>query len=131
MNAITKDKKLLSFLVVVVAVAATLALLAPFTMAQTPTPPAVCPPTPEPTCPCTVGEVTGWAGSSPPPCYLMADGSSHSRTEYAALYSVIGTTYGSANSSSFYLPNLRGKFLLGVGNGHSLATTGGTETVAL
>ena len=55
--------------------------------------------------PCTLGAV--WlvagtvAGGTP------ADGRSLSRTSYSALYSLLGTTYGSADASTFKIPNLK------------------------
>lgn len=46
--------------------------------------------------------------------YLICDGRQVSRTEYAALFSVLGTTYGTGDgSSTFNLPDLRGQFLRG------------------
>ena len=38
---------------------------------------------------------------------LLCDGTSYSRTEYNNLYSIIGTYYGSENSSTFKIPNLK------------------------
>ena len=53
-----------------------------------------------------VGVVQAFAGSTIPTGWLLCDGSAVSRTTYAALYSVIGTTYGSGNgSTTFNLPN--------------------------
>lgn len=47
---------------------------------------------------------------------LPADGQDLDRSVYSSLFSVMGTAYGSANSSSFKLPNLKGVFLRGSGN---------------
>jgi microcystin-dependent protein len=42
-----------------------------------------------------------------PPSWIAADGSAVSRTTYATLFSVIGTTYGSGNgSTTFNVPNV-------------------------
>ena len=62
------------------------------------------------------GAVFALAGTQAgvPTGYLECDGSSVSRTTYAALFGVIGTTYGSASSTTFNLPNLRGQFIRGV-----------------
>ena len=62
------------------------------------------------------GSVFALAGSQAgvPPGYLECDGSSRSRSTYAALFAVIGTTYGSASNTTFNLPNLRGQFIRGV-----------------
>ena len=62
------------------------------------------------------GSVFALAGSQAgvPTGYLECDGSSVSRSTYSALFGVIGTTYGSASSTTFNLPNLRGQFIRGV-----------------
>ena len=55
-----------------------------------------------------VGTMLDWpTTSSYPTGYLRADGSAVSRTSYADLFSLIGTTYGVGdNSTTFNLPNL-------------------------
>lgn len=56
------------------------------------------------------GALVAFAGATAPTGYLMADGQLVSRTVYAALFSVIGTTYGSGDgTSTFALPNLKGR----------------------
>lgn len=53
-----------------------------------------------------VGCIMSYAGSTAPSGWLKCDGSAISRTSYARLFSVIGTTYGSGNgSTTFNLPN--------------------------
>ncbi len=57
--------------------------------------------------------------------WLLCDGSQVSRTTYANLFSAIGTRYGIGDgSTTFGLPDLRGRSLLGAG----LGTAGGTLT---
>lgn len=69
----------------------------------------------------TVANAAGW---------YLCDGSAVSRTTHASLFSVIGTTYGPGNgSTTFNLPDFRGRFPMGVSGSHALATTGGAETV--
>lgn len=52
------------------------------------------------------GSIKIWAGTTIPSGYLLCDGSAISRTEYSALFSAIGTTYGAGDSSStFNLPD--------------------------
>ena len=54
-----------------------------------------------------VGSVTWYAGAGTPENYLLCDGSAVSRTDYADLFAVIGTTYGAGDSSTtFNLPLL-------------------------
>lgn len=53
-----------------------------------------------------VGCIMAYAGNTAPTGWLLCDGSAISRTNYARLFSVIGTTYGSGNgSTTFNLPN--------------------------
>jgi len=64
-----------------------------------------------------VGSVMPFAGdaSKVPAGWLLCDGSAVSRSEYAALYEVIGTAWGYGNNSTtFNLPDMRGMFLRGV-----------------
>lgn len=77
------------------------------------------------------GVVTPFAGSTAPAGYLLCDGSAVSRTTYADLFAVIGTTYGAGNgSTTFAVPDLRSRFIAGRGTGtwsDTLAETGGTK----
>lgn len=83
------------------------------------------------------GEVTGFAGSSAPSGWLICDGSAVSRVGYADLFAAIGTTWGVGDgSTTFNLPDFRGRMLVGVGTGaglspRALADTGGAEDVTL
>lgn len=53
-------------------------------------------------------------GSNVPTGYLLCDGAAISRTLYATLFSVIGTTYGAGDgSTTFNLPNLNEPLPLG------------------
>lgn len=76
------------------------------------------------------GAITAFGGSTAPSGWLKCDGSSVSQTTYAGLFAVIGTTYG-GGGGNFTLPNLAGKFPLGVSGSHALASTGGAETHTL
>lgn len=74
-----------------------------------------------------------WSASNifPAGKWLDADGSAVSRTTYAALFDAIGTVYGSGDgSTTFNLPNLSGKFAIGVGT-DVLGATGGSRTHTL
>ena len=54
-----------------------------------------------------IGSVVAYAGTSVPSGYLACNGAAISRTTYAKLFDVIGTTYGSGDgSTTFNLPNL-------------------------
>jgi microcystin-dependent protein len=72
------------------------------------------------------GAVQAFAMNSAPSGWLAADGSAVSRTTYAALFSAIGTTYGSGDgSTTFAVPDLRGYFVRGSGT-NSDGTAAGT-----
>jgi len=52
--------------------------------------------------------IVPWSDSSVPTGFLECDGSAVSRTTYAALFAIIGTTYGSGDgSTTFTLPDLQ------------------------
>jgi microcystin-dependent protein len=86
-----------------------------------------------------IGAVMSFAGpdTKVPAGWLMAAGASVSRAEYANLFAVIGTTYGSVSIDTFTLPDLRGAFVCGVNSGEwmlgskSLGVTGGSDTKTL
>lgn len=59
------------------------------------------------------GVVADFAGSTAPEGWLLCGGQSVSRTTYAALFAVIGTTYGSVDGNSFNLPDARGRVTAG------------------
>jgi len=66
--------------------------------------------------PVPTGTILDYAGSSIPSGYLECDGNPHSRTTYAGLFAVIGVTWGSGNgSTTFNVPDLRGKAAIGAG----------------
>jgi microcystin-dependent protein len=68
------------------------------------------------------GEVKPFAGGTVPKGYLLCFGQAISRTAYAGLFAVLGTTYGAGDgSTTFNLPDLRSVVVGGLGN------MGGTE----
>lgn len=82
------------------------------------------------------GIVYMWLTGSAPNGYLLCDGSAVSRSVYAGLFAVIGVLYGAGDgSTTFNLPNLKGKVPVGLDNGQaefiSLGTTGGAKTHTL
>jgi microcystin-dependent protein len=84
-----------------------------------------------------IGSVTTFAGTaSPSNKWAICDGTAVSRTTYATLFSVIGTTYGVGNgSTTFNLPNLKGRTIVGVDASQTefdaLGETGGAKTHTL
>jgi microcystin-dependent protein len=77
------------------------------------------------------GVIFPFGGSSAPTGFLMCYGAAVSRTNYAALFAVIGTTFGAGDgSTTFNIPDMRGRVPAGVDNMGGAAanrlTTGGS-----
>ena len=67
------------------------------------------------------GSTQMFAGTTAPRGWLIADGSAVSRTQYSALFAVIGTLYGAGNgTTTFNLPDMRGVVVRGVDRGRGL-----------
>lgn len=78
------------------------------------------------------GLVLPYAGASAPSGYLMCQGQAVSRSTYAALFTVIGTTYGVGDgSTTFQLPNLQDRVPVGAGSSFHLAGIGGAAAVSI
>lgn len=67
-----------------------------------------------------VGGVIPFAGATPPSGWLLCDGSAVSETTYAALFALLGYAYGIGDAGTFKLPDLRGRVVVGAGQGASL-----------
>lgn len=75
------------------------------------------------------GAVIPYAGSSAPDGWLLCDGRTVSRTTYAALFAVIGATYGAGDgNTTFALPNLQGRVAAGTSSSHPLASKAGADS---
>lgn len=72
-----------------------------------------------------IGAVLPFYGSRPPKNWLLCYGQEVSRTEYKALFDVIGTSTGGGNgSTTFNVPDLRGKVIYGQGQSEFTLITG-------
>lgn len=60
-----------------------------------------------------VGSIQAYGGATSPQGWLLCQGQSLLRTDYPELFAVIGTSFGSADSTHFNIPDLRDKFLEG------------------
>lgn len=61
-----------------------------------------------------IGTQVAYGGAVPPTGWLICDGSAVSRTQYADLFAVIGTSYGEGDgSTTFNLPNKKGRVSAG------------------
>jgi microcystin-dependent protein len=78
-----------------------------------------------------VGEIRMFAGNFAPAGWMFCEGQLLPISEYETLFNLIGTTYGGDGQSTFALPDLRGRLPIHMGNGFTLAETGGVENVTL
>lgn len=85
------------------------------------------------------GRIEQYGGATAPTGWLECDGSAVSRATYARLFTAVSTTWGTGDgSTTFNLPDFRGRVLLGKGTGMLTAsgvnadvdTTADTLTVA-
>lgn len=77
-----------------------------------------------------VGEIKIWGSDTIPDGWLLCNDQAVSRTTYATLFSVIGTTFGIGDgATTFNVPDLRGKVTVGKDSGtfSTLGATGGEE----
>ncbi len=73
------------------------------------------------------GEIKMWPTNTAPEGHLLCNGQAVSRSTYAALFSVIGTTFGIGNgTTTFNLPNYLDRMPIGAGNLYSANTAGGS-----
>ena len=78
------------------------------------------------------GIIVPWSSGSIPSGFLECDGSNVSRSTYADLFAVVGTTYGSGDgSTTFGLPNLQERCCQNDSPTKSFASTGGASNVAI
>jgi phage-related tail fiber protein len=71
-----------------------------------------------------------YGGASAPQGWLLCDGAAMSRTTYARLFGIIGTTFGVGDgSTTFNVPDMRESVPAGAGT--FAAVTGSTHTAAL
>jgi microcystin-dependent protein len=83
-----------------------------------------------------VGAIFAFGFNFPPQGWMTCNGSLISISEYQALFSLIGTTYGGDGVSTFAIPNMNGRVPIGAGQGTGLSNyvlgqRAGTESVTL
>ena len=70
---------------------------------------------------CLIGEVKWFGGNFAPRGWAITEGQLLSISQNPALFSILGTSYGGDGRSTFGLPDLRGRSLLGKGQGSGLS----------
>lgn len=79
-----------------------------------------------------IGSIVQFTGSTIPEHFLVCDGSAVSRTDYSDLFAVIGTAYGAGDgTSTFNLPDLVEKVVIGASAGHAIGSSGGEASHTL
>jgi len=77
------------------------------------------------------GAIFAYGAAVAPTSYLLCDGTAVSRTTYATLFGIIGTTYGTGNgSTTFNVPDLRGRAAIGKGTHADVSTLGNNDGAA-
>lgn len=78
-----------------------------------------------------IGEIKLVPYTFVPMGYMACEGQTLNISDYSSLFAVIGTTYGGNGSTTFKLPDLRGRAMLGAGNSYGTGAIGGSETTTL
>jgi microcystin-dependent protein len=82
-----------------------------------------------------LGEIRMFAGNFAPSGWQLCNGQTLAISQYQALFSILGTTYGGNGISTFQLPNLQGRVPIHVGNNgpstYVLGESSGNENVTL
>ena len=81
-----------------------------------------------------IGGIIIWSGAvaSPPDGFILCDGTAISRTDFATLFSIVGTTFGTGNgSTTFNIPNLRDRFIVGAGSAYNRNAIGGIKDAVI
>ena len=83
-----------------------------------------------------LGQILAFAFGWAPMGFQICDGSILQIAPNSALYSLLGTYFGGNGTQTFGIPDLKGRTILGQGNGNGLtprpfASMGGVEQVAL
>ena len=83
-----------------------------------------------------IGIIKIFAGNFAPKGWMTCNGQILAISQYQALFSLLGTTYGGNGVTTFALPNLQSRVPIGMGRGPGLSAyvegqMGGTETVTL
>lgn len=83
-----------------------------------------------------LGEIRMFGGNYAPRGWALCDGGTLAVSQYDALFSLLGTTYGGDGRTTFALPDLRGRLPIHMGSGPGLTSRnlghkGGAETVTV
>lgn len=78
------------------------------------------------------GELKTWSTAVAPTGWLLCNGAAVSRATYAALFAVIGTTFGVGDgATTFNVPNTVNRAIVGSGGLYALGATGGSKDASV
>lgn len=78
-----------------------------------------------------IGQIMPAAFGYAPKGWAQCNGTTLPISQYQALFSLLGTTYGGNGSTTFLLPDLRSRTPCGMGGNYPLGQVGGVENVTL
>ena len=83
-----------------------------------------------------LGTIVLFAGNFAPKGWFTCEGQTLQISQYTALYSLLGTTYGGNGTTNFALPNFSGRVAIGAGQGpglsnYNIGQAGGGEMTTL
>lgn len=78
-----------------------------------------------------LGEIRAISFNYAPHGWALCNGQLLPINQNQALFSILGTTYGGNGTTTFALPDLRGRVIVGQGPNKVIGQTGGTETTSL
>ena len=78
-----------------------------------------------------LGEITLYAGTRPQDGWVVCNGQLLQINQYSELYKLIGTTFGGDGITTFAVPDLRDRTIVGSGAGLPIGTVSGQSNVSL
>jgi microcystin-dependent protein len=78
-----------------------------------------------------LGEIRMFASEHLPPGWVPCDGQTLPIAEHRDLFDLMGTAFGGDGSTTFGMPDFRGRVPVQAGEEHAFATSGGSEKVPL
>ena len=78
-----------------------------------------------------LSEIRLFSFNFPPKGWAFCNGQFLPINQNQALFSLLGTTYGGNGQTNFALPNLRGRYAMHEGSGHTLGEAAGSTSVTI
>jgi microcystin-dependent protein len=78
-----------------------------------------------------LSEIRIFSFNFPPKGWAFCNGQFLPINQNQALFALLGTTYGGNGQTTFALPNLRGRYAMHKGNGHTLGEAAGASSVTI